>query len=140
MSEVITTGGAVGLGSSTVASSSYSSSVSGAVPELTVKEHAKTQPVTTAISQASVIPIGSIGSSQYKISEEFSEPDVVTETFPSNAASSQPAEEVNETFKKSHTPPRPDETGDERSGEESGSGEWDGFDDQRDIVYDDDKR
>ena len=135
MNEVITTGGTGGLGSSAVTSSSSSFETS--VPEITVQEHVSTQPVTTATSLASVTPVDT----HNDITEEFTKPegtsDVITETFPSNAASSSSAE-VNETFRKSDTPPRPEESGVEPSEEEeeSGSGIMDEFDEQRDIVYD----
>ena len=138
VNEVLTTNGAGGLGASSVISTSSSSSTSSSVPELTVQEHVKTEPVTTATSQASVTPISSHNESGGDITEELSQaertPEVITETFPGNSA------EVNETFRKSDTPRRPEESGEEQSEEESGSGEWDGLDDQRDIVYDIDRR
>lgn len=135
MNEVITTGGAGGLGSSPIVTSSSSSSTSSSVPELTVQEHVNTQPITTATSEASVTPIDT----HPDVTEEVSQPegpsDVITETFPGNAASS-PSTEVNETFKKSDTPPTPEKPDDGPSEGESGSGELDGIDEQRDIVYD----
>ena len=143
VNEVITTGGAGGLGASSVVSSSSSSSTSASVPELTVQEHVKTEPVTTATSQASVTPISSHNDSGGDITEEFTQaegsPEVITETFPGNSASATPTE-VNETFRKSDTPTRPEESGEEQREEESGSGDWDGLDEQRDIVYDIDRR
>lgn len=130
------------ISASTVTSSSSSST---SVPEITVQEHENTQPVTTATSQASVTPIDTHNGSApgNDITEEFSQPegttDVITETFPANTASSQPAE-VNETFKKSETPMRPGQSGDEPSGEESASGDGGEFEEQRDVVYDEDSR
>lgn len=139
MNEVITTTGAGGLGSSSVSTSTSSSSTSSSVPEITVQEHVSTQPVTTATSQASVTPINTHNDTGNDITEEFTQPEgtpaVITETFPANAASS-PVTEVKETFKKSDTPSQPEDHGEEPSEEESGSGEWEGLDEQRDIVYD----
>lgn len=145
MSEVITAG-AGGLGSSTsVSTVTSSTSSSASVPEITVQEHENTQPVTTATSQASVTPIDTHNGSQpgSDVTMEYSQPegatDVITETFPANKASSESAE-VNETFKKSETPTRPEESGDEPSEEESASGEGSVFEEQRDVVYDEDRR
>lgn len=149
VSEVITAGGG-GMGSSTSVSTvtSSSSSSSSSVPELTVQEHENTQPVTTATSQASVTPINAHNDTTGNdITEEVTQSegatDVITETFPENTASSQ-ASEVNETFKKSETPVRPEESGDEPSEDDdeegSASGEWGEFDQQRDVVYDADRR
>ncbi|KAL9984733.1 hypothetical protein ACROYT_G007066 [Oculina patagonica] len=145
VSEVITAG-AGGLGSSSsVSTVTSSSSSSTSVPEITVQEHENTQPVTTATSQASVTPIDTHNGKTpgNDITEEFSQPegptDVITETFPANTASSEPAE-VNETFKKSETPTRPAESGDEPSEDESASGEGGEFEEQRDVVYDADRR
>jgi len=144
--EVIT-GGAVGMGSSaSVSTASSSSSSSTSVPEITVQEHENTQPVTTATSQASVTPIETHNGSTpgNDITEEFTQPegatDVITETFPANTAPSQQAAEVNETFKKSETPVRPEGSGDEPSGDESASGFGGEFLQQRDVVYDEDNR
>ena len=145
VSEVITAGMG-GLGSSSsVSTVTSSSSSSTSVPEITVEEHGNTQPVTTATSQASVTPIDAHKGSTpgNDITEEFTQPqgtsDVVTETFPSNTASSESAE-VNETFKKSETPVRPEESGEEPSEDESASGEGGEFEEQRDVVYDEDRR
>lgn len=143
VNEVIT-GGAEGMGSSTSVSIASSSS-STSVPEITVQEHESTQPVTTATSQASVTPIDTHNGTTpgNDITEEFAQPegatDVITETFPASSASSQQAE-VNETFKKSETPVRPEGSGDEPSGDESASGYGGEFLQQRDVVYDEDSR
>lgn len=145
VNEVIT-GGAVGMGSSTsVSTATSSSSSSTSVPEITVQEHENTQPVTTATSQASVTPIDTHNGSTpgNDITEEFTQPegatDVITETFPASTAPSQQAE-VNETFKKSDTPVRPEGSGDEPSGDEIASGYGGEFLQQRDVVYDEDSR
>ena len=58
----------------------------------------------------------------------------MTETVPSSEASK--SAEVNETFKKSDTPKQPAGSGEEPSEEDSGSVEWEGDNEQRDIVYD----
>ena len=128
---------------STVTSSSSSSSSSSlsSVPEITVQEHEDSQPVTTATSQASVTPIDTHNTPEVgsDITEEFTQPqattDVITETFPANTASSQTAE-VNETYKKSETPMRPEESGEGPSDEQSASGEWNELEEQRDVIYD----
>lgn len=145
VNEVIT-GGAVGMGSSSsVSTATSSSSSSTSVPEITVQEHENTQPVTTATSQASVTPIDIHNGSTpgNDITEEFTQPegatDVITETFPASTAPSQQAE-VNETFKKSETPVRPEGSGDEPSGDESASGYGSELLQQRDVVYDEGKR
>lgn len=131
--------------STSVSTETSSSSSSTSVPEITVQEHENTQPVTTATSQASVTPVDThthtaVGSD---VTEEFAQPeattDVITETFPANGASSQSAE-VNETFKKSETPMRPEESGETPNYEESASGEWSEFEEQRDVVYDAERR
>ena len=134
VSEVITTNGA-GLSSSSVTSSTSTSTYS-SVPEITVQEHVSTEPVTTATSQGSVTPIDT----HKDVTEEFTQSegtsDVISETFPSNAGTSSP-EEVNETYKKSETPLRPDEVEDgleEGEEEKSGSGELDGFDEEPDDA------
>lgn len=141
VNEVIT-GGMGGVTSSTsVSTETSSSSSSSSVPEITVQEHENSQPITTATSQASVTPVDThntpaVGSD---VTEEFTQPqattDVITETFPANAASSQSAE-VNETYKKSETPMRPEESGEEPSDEQSASGDWNEVEEQRDVIYD----
>ena len=143
--EVIT-GGVVGMGSSaSVSTASSSSSSSTSVPEITVQEHVNTQPVTTATSQASVTPVDIHNASTpgNDITEEFSQPegatDVIAETFPASTAPSQQAE-VNETYKKSKTPLRPEGSGDEPSGDESASGYGGEILQQRDVVYDEQNR
>ncbi|XP_068743026.1 uncharacterized protein [Montipora capricornis] len=136
VSEVIASNGGESLGSSSFyTSSSSSSSKSASVPEITVQEYTQTQPVTTATSQASVTPISHKANGD-EVTEEFtrtdSAHDTVTETFPSGQASSK-STEVNETVKKSETPKG---SGEEQSEDASGSGEWEGINQQRDIVYD----
>ncbi|KAK2559318.1 L-rhamnose-binding lectin ELEL-1 [Acropora cervicornis] len=138
VSEVITANGMESHASSSVTSSTLSTSTSASLPEITVQEGARTQPVKIATSQASVTPFShqAIGND---VTEEYTQPesshDVVTETFPSGEATSKSAE-VNETFKKSDTPKYPAGSGEEPSEEDSGSGEWEGDNEQRDIVYD----
>lgn len=123
--------------SSSVTSSTFSTSTSASLPEITVQEHIRTRPLTTATSQASVTPIGHQVTGN-DVTEEYTQPesnhDVVTETVPSSEASK--SAEVNETFKKSDTPKQPAGSGEEPSEEDSGSVEWEGDNEQRDIVYD----